>query len=375
MIIGIDANSITKKFQNGTKRYANELIYALAKIDKKNTYILFASSKIRIPKQKNFKLVVFPGFPILKKQLFLPIMVRKYKVDVFHTIDPYGSIFMRGPKIVTTVHDLDLGVVYPTFKSLTLFLKRVYSEITRCFVFRNTDKFVAVSKTTLRDLAGYLTPEKIKKDTITIYESASNIFKNRSFKKSGQKYFLCMGDFSPRKNLKIVFKAFTLFSRNLNNSYKLYVIVSTGHEARRYKKIIGMYKLGSKVKIFVSPTDLKVADLYHSASAFLYPSFYEGFGLPILEAMSLGCPVITSNYGAMKEISGGSSILIDPKSETELEKAMVKIVSDPSIKNRLIKSGYSRSKLFSWQLTAKNVLEVYKSAYAKKLTRQELNRS
>ena len=141
MRIGIDGNSLTRPFQHGIRRYLEELLKNIAKIDKKNFYVIFANKIVPIPIQNNFKLVVIPKFPVLKRQLFLPMAVSRERLDIFHNIDSYGSIFLKAPHIITTVHDMNLGIVYPTFRNLKYFSKRVYSEILRFFTFRNLRNF------------------------------------------------------------------------------------------------------------------------------------------------------------------------------------------------------------------------------------------
>jgi glycosyltransferase involved in cell wall biosynthesis len=362
MKIGIDGNSLTREFQHGTRRYTEELLKNLAKIDTNNKYVIFAAKKVSIPKKKNFVLRIIPKYPILKRQFFLPRMIAKEKIDVFHNIDPYGPIFLKKPVMVTTVHDLNLAVVYPTFRSFRYFAKRLYSEITRYFVFTNTDKFIAVSKSTRSELAGFIAGERLKRDCRVIYEAPSKIFFLGNKNNQKQKYFLCMADFSPRKNIHAVFDAFLKLPDNLQTQYKLYVIVSTYSEGLVIKKVTSELGLLDKTVFFISPSDKKIVGLYRSATAFLYPSLYEGFGLPVLEAMAAGTLVITSNRGSTREVAGKAAIFVDPKSPSQLSMAMLTAIKNKPKIREIISRGYKRAKQFSWSEIAKRTLSVYQSA-------------
>lgn len=358
MRIGIEATSLARNFPSGIQNYTRNLLNSLAKIDKKNEYFIFSTNSNHIPNQKNFKFVDISGIPILKKQLLLPIKVRQYKIDTFHYIEPYGSMFLKCPKIITTVPDVDLDITYPKFKNLTFFLKRYYSGLLRFFVFKKTDLFIAISKSTASELRRYLTSRHLHQTINTIYLSVCGKLYYKKTKKVAD-YFLCMGDFSPRKNVKFIFEVYSKMPENFKNIYLLKTVVSTKKEAIRYKKLINSLGIAKYISIIISPTDNRLRNLYSQAKAFLYPSLYEGFGLPILEAMSCGCPVITSNFGSMKEVAGSAALFIDPRSEKSLSKALTDMVTSPDKSNKLISMGYKRVNKFSWEKTARQTLSLY----------------
>ncbi len=364
MKIGIDANSLTRDFNNGTKRYAMELISSLAQIDKKNSYVLFASEKIKIPSQKNFKQVTLPRYPIFKRQIVLPLLIKNEKLDIFHNLDPFGPVLLRHNKMITTVHDLDLSVVYPTYLSIGYFFKRCYSEISKYFTLINSKVLVFDSKSIMIDFKHFY-PRFFYKKTVRLVSLAqSSFFKLSKLNKNPKEYFLCMGDFSPRKNIETVFKSYLLLNSKYKNSYKLYLITSTSKEAKRFKEMAKKYLITSHLKIFIAPTDVEVRSLYQSAICFIYPSTYEGFGLPILEAMACGCPVITSNYGAMKEVSGGAGVLVDAKDPVNISNSMLGLIENSKLRKKLVMLGLNRAKKFSWNKTAKQTLYVYKSLHS-----------
>jgi glycosyltransferase involved in cell wall biosynthesis/outer membrane protein assembly factor BamB len=363
MIIGIDANPLTRPFQHGIRRYLEALLDNIAKLDKTNLYVIFASKKVSIPNNKNFKLVIIPKFPILKRQLFLPVMALKNKIDVFHNIDSYGPAMLDIPAMVTTVHDMKLGKVYPTFSSIKYFTKRYYSEILRYFTFKNTDHFISVSKSASNDLNTIIRKLNLTRHNKLIYEAPSDGFRHVGLVRNKRKYFLCMVDFSPRKNFETTVRSFILFQSKTSIKYNLYVIVSSLEELKNINKITEKFHLEESVRFFVSPSDQKVSNLYRFATGLIYISLYEGFGLPILEAMSVGCPVITSNLGATKEVAGNAAILVNPRSVQLVSRAMLKLTKFKSFRENIIKKGTKRASEFNLVDMAKRTIEVYKAAY------------
>jgi len=176
-------------------------------------------------------------------------------------------------------------------------------------------------------------------------------------------YILQVGNIEPRKNLPRLFNAFSLVKEKTNNSYQL---VNVGKKGWLYKEIFEMLnKYGLQEDIifteYVPEEDLVL--LYNGAELLAYPSLYEGFGLPILEAMSCGTPVITSNVSSMPEVAGKAALLIDPLNGEEIAWAIHKVLTDTELKNRLKNSGLERTAFFSWEKTARQTLEVYQEAY------------
>src|SRR3989344_3440220 len=341
MKIGIDGTALAIKFPCGTKHYSEQLIFALANIDKENDYVIFSKQKVSIPKQANFRLKIIPArIPIFKRQLLLPYYAGKEKLDVFHYLEPFGSVFNRHPKIITTVYDIDLGKIFPKILDLKFTVRRLYMEIARKFTFKKTRHFIAISDYTKLQLISYLKRIKVKNPHITTTALAQGTsFKIlNNIKKPNKNYFLCMGDFSPRKNIIGIFKAYALLPEKVKIKYGLYIVVSNN-----------------------APKE-KLLKLYNQATVFLYPSLYEGFGLPILEAMACGCPVITSSRGATKETTGNAGLLVDPTNTKSLVNALEKIIINSRLKNKLISRGLKRVKNYSWERTASETLKIYKLA-------------
>ena len=362
MKIGIDATPLSIPFPCGTKNYAQELLKNLAKIDNKNQYFIFSSKKVSIPSKNNFKFIKIPTyFPVLKRQFFHTILAKKERLDVFHNLEPYGSVFLKYPRIITTVHDLDLSQTYPFFSKYLP--NRILCEITRSGVFRNTNSFICVSRVIKKELKIHLEGYKKNARINTVYNGVSSDFKILERGSNKNKFFLAMGDFAPRKNIASVIKAYSMLPKNIQIKYKLYIVASTPSAEELFRQMSHTYSVGGYVKIFLNISLKKLVLLYNNAQAFIYPSFYEGFGLPIIEAFTCACPVITSDYGAMKEVAGKAAILVNPKSVRKISTSMIRIIEDNKLRHMLIKRGLKRAQVFSWEKTAVNTLKIYEKLY------------
>jgi len=362
MKIGIDGAPLTTPFPCGTKHYAQELICALAKIDKKNDYVIFSSKYVPIPKQKNFRLVKIPSFiPVLKRQLFLAAAAKKEKLDLFHYLEPYGAVFFRHPKIITTVHDVNLSQTYPFLGGH--FFNRIYCEITRKGVFGNSKVFIAVSNFTKEELSRNLKKAGNNPNIIVVNNGLNSSYRVLNMPNVKQQYFLTMGDFTQRKNIPRVINAYSLLPKGLKRKLNLKIVVNETSVLNKFTQLVKYSNIDSYTEIFQGIPTQKLSELYNGAIAFLYPSLYEGFGLPILEAMACGCPVITSNYGAMQETAGDAAYLVDPKSVKGIARAMTEIALKSKIGESLKSKGLKRAAEFSWDSTAANTLAIYRKIY------------
>jgi glycosyltransferase involved in cell wall biosynthesis len=358
MRIGIDGTSLAIPLHCGTRHYAEGLITALSKIDNINEYFIFCPKNVVIPKHRNFHLISIPSFlPFFKRQTFLDYFVKRERIDVFHYLDPFGSIFFKHPKIVTTIHDIDLDAIYP--RDTKYFFKQLYSTLIRFAVINHSRIFITDTHTISREVNKYINKIGKHADVVTIGLAVPNMFKvAKKIKKSKSKFFLCMCDFSPRKNVQKVINAFNLLPKRMKNEYQLKIVTST-KEAAQY--FVNSY--ARNVEVLFNSSTQELVSLYNRSIAFIFPSLYEGFGLPILEAMACGCPVITSKYGSMKEVSGNSTLLINPKSARDIANAMQKIVNSTNFRNNLIQKGLCRARMFSWEKTARETLAIYKKLW------------
>lgn len=364
MKIGIDGTPLSLSHPCGVKHYAEKLIEGLSETDRKNQYYIFVPGKYGKLKNANFHFIQLPKLvPLFKRQLFLGYFARKYKIDLFHYLEPFGSIFYSHPKIVTTIHDIDLDITYPKFRNIKYFLKRYYCAATRYFVIRKTKVFIFVSNSIKKEFYLKFSGVSKKSSGNIISEGVSKtLYKSKKNRNYG-KYFLCMGDFSPRKNIKRIFLAYKKLPQKIKITYGLKVVSSTRESSENFTKLTRFLRIKNNTEILTSIDQKHLESLYSNAEAFLYPSLYEGFGLPILEAMSFGCPVITSNFGAMKETAGNAALFIDPTNVADIFTSMTRIIEVKGLRNKLIKKGLKRAKKFSWKNTARETIVKYEELY------------
>ena len=364
MIIGIDSKPLCLSHAGGLKNYCINLILNLALIDKKNTYYLFSPRIINFNLPHNFINVVPGKFQSkLPWQIMLPLLHQNFKTDVFHFTQQHGAILLQADRIVTTVHDWAGSFAYPKLRDdWKYWLIFQYLRIIRTVLCSRTSIFIAVSKFSRNEIIKYL---HTTKPIQVIYEGVNkNIFyaANKSQVKK-EYYILSIADFSPRKNVKSVIRAYAQLSKNLKNKYKLKIIMSMSNQLPKLKELILQLKIEKNVQILLNISDLELAKEYQNASVFVYASLYEGFGLPILEAMACGCPVITSNRTATAEISGDCAYKINPGSSKEITQTIKLLLTNSGIRKQIIGKGLKKSEKFSWENTARETLKVYEEVF------------
>ena len=379
MKIGIDISQIVYE-GTGVSNYTRSLVEALVKASNNDEFVLFGSSlRIRRPLKeflKNLQAKNVKGkFSYLPPKLLeflwngvhlFPVEYFVGEIDVFHSSD-WLEPPTKNAKKITTIHDLTV-FKYPETFSPTGGHDIVKNQKRKLFFAKKEcDLIICVSETTKQDAMEILgIPER---KLAVVYEAADPFYfrrKDEEIKRVKEKlriegdYLLCVGTREPRKNLDKVVMAFSEIARNYPS---LNLVIAGkygwGNDSSKFK--VQSSKLESRVKIlgYVEKEDLPA--LYSGAQAFIYPSLYEGFGLPILEAMSCGCPVITSNIGSMKEISGEAALLIDPLSVDNIAGVISKLCRNQKLKKEMVLKGSKRAGEFSWDKTALQTLDLYHS--------------
>jgi len=374
MIIGIDVSSIP--YSTGVSNYTLNLVNNLLKIDKENTYKLFYSS-FRQPLPQS--VLAFKKYPHVKIYQFklpptlldifwnqwhiLPIEFFIGKVDIFHTWDWLEPPILFGKK-VTTVHDL-VPFLYPKWqhsRTIATHKKRMH------WVVKESKGIVSVSENTKKDLLALFPTINPNKITV-IYQAPEQKYfefnhqseqeKNAKIKKLKKafnldRYLLAQGTLEPRKNIGRLIKAFYKFKNKYPTSKVELAIAGKygwGGDTSKYKH--------PSIKILGYIPEKEMVPLHASALALVYPSLYEGFGLPIIKSMALGVPVITSNTSSMAEIADNCAILIEPKSINSIYQAIEKICTDSKLRHRLSVKCFANSKKFNWKNSAKLTLSFY----------------
>lgn len=357
MIIGFDASHAFTQKKTGTENYSYQLLKHLAAIDHKNTYLVYIRSRIKENFPKNFIFKVI-NWPRLWTQGGLAIETFKDNLDVLfvpaHTLP---VIRRKGLKTVVTVHDL--GSEY--LPSMHQFKQRLYLGFMQRIQLQGADKIIAVSEATKKDLIqrADIAAEKIA----VIYEGynrslfipiKNDILVNtlNRFNLAKQEYFLFVGTVQPRKNLERVIKAFSA----LKGNFTLAIAGEKGWLNEEIYSLPEKLAISERVKFLGYVPEHDLPKLYSGAIGFVYPSLFEGFGLPILEAQACGCPVLTAGVSSMPEVAGKGAILVDPYSIDDITNGLKNLLVGKKRK-QLIKAGLGNIKKFSWEKCAQETLQ------------------
>ena len=371
MKISIDARGINLYNGTGIGTYTENLLTELLYIDKTNEYSLFwAGNNYNKFKTKNSNIILTSKkHGNFYENYYFPHYINNNDIDIHH-IPQNGIGYCENYKnnFVVTIHDLIPYVLPDTTGRgyLEKFLRNMPNIIS------NAKGILTVSEYSKRDILKFF--NHIPEDKIFVTPLAANSnFKpldklecknyiNQKFN-FNKPFILYIGGFSTRKNVKELILAFDKVNKNLKEPHCLLLAGSIKDEG---KKLVSLVEnLSSKDNIIFTGfiEDSLMPILYNGAEAFVYPSLYEGFGLPPLEAMSCMTPVITSDTTSIPEVTGDSCILINPNKASDIEASLFSLLNSESLKIELAKKGYEHSLNFSWKKTAKNTFAASEKIY------------
>lgn len=369
MRIGVDGNEANVEKKVGVSVYTFELLKYFAKKACANCqFVVYLKDSPRpeLPQPK-----LYFNYRIIKEnflwsQIFLPLnLYLKKEIDVFFSPAHYSPRFCPAPTVVT-IHDLSYFHYPNEFLKKDLYQLKNWTK----YSIEKAKKIVAVSKTTKKDLIRFydVPEEKIE----VIYNGFKKNIKNQSaswrtnikdtyqISKIKKPYILFVGTIQPRKNLETLIEAFRLLLKEKPDYY----LVIVGKKGWLYERIFNKAThLNRQNKVIFTDylSEQKVIFLYKNAAMFVLPSFYEGFGIPILEAMNFSCPVISSFTSSLPEIGGNACLYYDPNSAEDLKEKMTQLLENKNLRNELVKKGKQRVKLFSWEKCGKETLEIIKT--------------
>jgi glycosyltransferase involved in cell wall biosynthesis len=369
--IGIEAFSLGET--TGVGVYCTNLVANLAIIDKKNQYYIFVKRKSSIKYPSNFKEIIIDLPRLLNPFLlyfYVPFISRKYKLDIIHYTKGVSSI-VNFCKTITTIHDLT-PVIYP--KSNKNFLYSLYWKFSLWSSVKRSNYLITISNYSKRTVVDYYKIDSSKIKVVYLgcdfnnFKKISSSDKNLDFVKEKyhlpERYILFVGNLRDSKNIKIVLQAID----KLKKKGKTINFVIAGSKRWRNMDFNSAFKqLENKELVhFIGRVDYnELPYLYGLASVFVFPSLYEGFGLPVIEAQACGCAVVTSNRTSLPEVTGDQSVTFDPYDLDSFIAVLLNILENHKFKKEAIDLGLKNVKRFQWENTVIETKNVYEEIISK----------
>jgi len=370
MKIGLDFINLYS-LNTGLGRYAQQLIKGLATLDRENEYTLFINAKVSkqiyIDNQRfHIQVVKTPSRKYAPwNQIYFPFHKKEIQdLDLLHSpVTPLPLILPKKIKTIVTLHDLSWKFFPENFKKDgVLWWNFIWPKS-----LKKASHIVVDSKNTKKDAISLY---KIPREKITViypYISFHSLKKTRVFSKDNfpEKYILYVGALRKNKNLEGLLKAFYILKEEKKIPQKLVIVGPKEFGNEEFFSEIE--RLNLKNEIFLTGT-VKNKDLpaiYKGADVFVFPSLYEGFGYPPLEAMTCGTPVVVSNSSSLPEVVGEAGLYFDPSNPEDIAEKILKLISSSKLREKLREKGFQQAKKFSMEKTIRKYLEVYKKVWAK----------
>lgn len=318
----------------------------------------------RVPLPTRISNFLFSQFPIIFQSYFESFLESP---NVIHGTN-YFVYPSKNSLNVITIYDLTF-LKYPQY--IDSVVKQYAKQVRKCLKW--IDLIITISESSKKDIVEYL---QVDPSRIYVTPLASRYYPSYSIDQTLNKelsdlpnydfylstpYILFVSTIEPRKNIINLVAAFNLLKSSHKIEHNLFLIGKKGWNYDSTFEAIKNSKWRNEIYHLDYLSDESVALFYSKADAFVYPSYYEGFGLPVLEAMTLGAPVVTSNTSSLPEVAGDAALFIDPNDPEEIAEAIFKLISNSQLRSELIDKGKERAKLFSWQKTARETLKAYKS--------------
>ena len=350
----------------GLETYEIEMVRALARLDATNHYHIICADPVDPAvfgiSQPNFTFHrLRPRQRVIALAFTFPLLARKLKLDLFHVTfvpplwSPCPYVFTaHGPEMFVNPRFYPLGIRL----RMNPLIKHAYRHAARILAAsRSTADYLttrfSVPADRVRVVYNGVQPEFAAADRAAAAKSVESTWGITG------KYALFVGRVEPRKNPVRILEAFAQFHQQVGEPFRLVMAGDKTWSASEVDAAIARLGLGPHVSELGYVTFEQLVHLYAAADMLVYPSLWEGFGLPIIEAMSCGTPVVTANISAMPEIAGGAALLVDPTSPSDIAGAMLRLAKDPALRASLQQRGRERARSFTWDQTARQTIEAY----------------
>ena len=368
MRIGIEAQRIFRPKKHGMDIVALEVIKELQLLNTTHEFVVFVKDGADkcLKESHNLQIVIVPGKTYVDwEQWHLPKAVKAAKVDVLHTTSNTAP-FRVGVPTVITLHDIIYleklqftGTAYQN-------LGNIYRRLNVPFVVPRAEAVITVSNF---EKDRILSQMSLSRDKVhVIHNGLSKAFKQipknslehfGNDKKLPERFILSLGNKAPKKNMKGSIKAYLEYRKRSINPMKMVLVECDGNYLKQTLAELNASEQRSHFVLTGYLPNYQLPLLYNLADVFLYPSYRESFGIPILEAQACGTPVITSNTSSMPEVAGDAAIFIKPESPTSIAEALLKLERDNCLRENLISTGHKNAAQYTWRNTAIRTLELY----------------
>jgi glycosyltransferase involved in cell wall biosynthesis len=374
MRVLVDCTQISR-LKAGVGVYAQNLLSELIQIDSDLSLFLLIQDDdpdLDFNQYSNVKLIRFNAkifrklpFRFLLEQLFIPLLAIKYKIQVIHSLHYSFPLAPMSAKKIVTIHDMTMFLIPETHLRFKVYYFRFFIRASIWLV----DELIFVSRSTQNDYLRYFSKPCASCHIVPLGKSPlfrsdldplsiSHVINTYGLKRP---YILYIGTIEPRKNLIRLVEAFS----ELAVTYPDHVLVIAGMKGWMYEdlfELVRKFDMEKRVIFTGFVLDKDKPYLIKGCEIFVYPSLYEGFGLPLLEALSCGVPALTSNVSSLPEIAGDAALLVDPTSEAEIADGLNRLLGDRVFQDMFSKKAIKQASGFTWSKTAQHTLVVYQKA-------------
>lgn len=362
---------------SGVDYYIYDLIHNLAAYDEENEYVFFVNSEAAgdcMPEGRNIN-VERTRFPnrirpvrIAWEQTCLPYLLLKNRIDLLHSPGYVSPLLSSVPSVVT-IPDV-IALLFPRLcrRSNYLYYKMLLPPAAK-----KARRIITLSQNSKRDIVNNLNVPSEKVDVVAMgvhrsfnrIDDAAKLEGIRAKYAVGDRMILFVGNLEPKKNIERIIEAFHVLKRDRGIEHKLVIAGKKGWKYSGIFDAVDKLQLSGDVRFlgYVPREDLP--PLYNTADVFVFPSLYEGFGIPPLEAMACGTPVVTSNVSALPEVVGDAAIFVDPGNVGEIAEGIFRVISDGDLRKGLAAKGLKRAKLYSWEKVIDKTRKIYKDTLSR----------
>ncbi|MBI3401923.1 MAG: glycosyltransferase family 4 protein [Acidobacteria bacterium] len=367
MRIGIDARKL-HDFGIGT--YIRNLLRQLARLDRDTEFVVLCRPEDRLGLNvlgPNFRAVVeTAGNYTIAEQVKIPLALKREGVTLFHA-PHYVLPPLVGCRSVVTIHDC-IHLMFPQYLPSRLALG--YARTSIALAARRATRIITVSESSKRDILRFVDAPPGKIDVIhNAYDERfgvephdEDVLRVRERYQLQDPFILYAGNVKPHKNLERLIEAFHLVRKRGLDHVKLVLIGDDISKYAALRRAVHQHQLHKYVRFLGYLPEDTLAALYRLAGVFVFPSLYEGFGLPPLEAMASGTPVVTSNVSSLPEVAGDAALLVDPYDPAAIADGIQRVLTDDALRDELRSKGLARAKQFSWNQSVRRIREIYSEA-------------